>query len=140
MLQPLAVARCLDIPTFVVFDADGDKPDKNGSKEKHRKDNIAMLGLCDVANPEPFPAGTFWGDGVVMWASDIGQVVEQEIGKEDWNKYQAEADTKYGHAGNLRKNMLHIASSLQIAWEIGKTSASLKKLCGKVIEFAKKNE
>lgn len=139
MLQPLAVAKCLHIPAFVVFDSDGDKPDKNGSKEKHRKDNSAILALCGVATPEPFPSDTFWGDTVVMWPSDIEQVVEQEIGKEDWDKYRSGADTKYGHAGNLRKNTLHIASSLQIAWEAGKKSASLESLCEKIMEFAKTN-
>lgn len=139
ILQPLAVARCLRIPAFVVFDSDGDKPDKGGSKEKHRKDNTAILRLCKVANSEPFPPDTFWGETVVMWPSDIGQMVEQEIGKEDWNKYQSEADTKYGHAGNLRKNMLHIASSLHVAWGAGKKSPSLQKLCNKIMGFAKNN-
>jgi hypothetical protein len=139
MLQPLAVAKCLQIPAFVVVDSDGDKPDKGGSREKHRRDNRAILGLCGVAQSEPFPANTFWGDTVVMWPSDLGQVVEQEIGKEDWDRYRSEADTQYGHAGNLRKNTLHIASSLQMAWEAGKKSDSLKRLCEMVMEFAKKN-
>ena len=139
MLQPLAVAKCLQIPAFVVFDSDDDKPDKSGSKEKHRKDNIAILGLCDVAKPEAFPAETFWGDGVVMWPSDIGRVVEQEIGKDEWNKFRSEADAKYGHTGGLRKNMLHIASSLQGAWEAGRKSESLQELCNKVVEFARNN-
>jgi len=138
MLQPLAVAKCLQIPAFVVFDSDGDKPDKNGSREKHKKDNMAILRLCGLADPKAFPEKTFWGDGVVVWPSDIGQVVEEEIGKDDWDKFRSEADTKYGHAGKLRKNMLHIASSLQVAWGAGKTSASLKKLCEKIMEFAKK--
>ena len=95
--------------------------------------------MCDIATPEAFPSVTFWGDNVVMWPSDIGQVVEQEIGKEDWDKYRSDADAKYGHAGNLRKNMLHIASSLRLAWEAGKKSESLQKLCKKIVEFAKKN-
>lgn len=137
MLQPLAVAKCLHIPAFVVFDSDGDKPDRNGSRERHRKDNSAILALCGVATAEPFPCNIFWGDTVVMWPSDIGQVVEQEIGKEDWDKYRSEADKKYGHAGNLRKNMLHIASSLQVAWVAGKKSYSPEKLCKKITEFAK---
>lgn len=139
MLQPLAVAKCLHIPAFVVFDSDGDKPDKSGSKEKHRKDNSAILSLCGVPNPEPFPAATFWGDTVVMWHFDIGQVVEQEIGKADWDDFRSEADAKYGHAGNLRKNMLHIASSLNLAWEAGKKSLSLQKACENIMEFAKHN-
>lgn len=139
MIQPLAVAICLHIPAFVIFDSDGDKPDKCGSKEKHRKNNSAILKLCGIPNPETFPADTFWGDSVVMWRSNIGQIVEDEIGKEDWAKYQSEADTKFGHAGNLRKNMLHIASSLQLAWEAGKKSESLQKACEKILGFAKNN-
>jgi predicted ATPase len=140
MLQPLAVAKSLQIPAYVVIDADGDKSDRGCSKDKHRKDNCAILALCDVSDPQPFPSDTFWGDTVVMWPSDIGQVVAQEIGEGDWHKYRNEADTRYGHAGNLRKNMLHIASSLQVAWDAGRKSTSLHKLCEKIMEFAKRNE
>lgn len=71
-----------------------------------------------------------------MWSSDIGQVVEQEIGKENWDEFRSEADAKYGSAGNLQKNALHIASRLQIAWDAGKKSDSLEKLCNKIMEFA----
>lgn len=138
MLQSLAVAKCLRIPVFVVFDSDGDKADKSGSREKHSRDNVAILKLCGVQNPAPFPEDTFYGDNVVMWSSDIGHVVEQDIGKQNWDKYRCEADKKYGHAENLRKNMLHIASSLHEAWEDGKKSDSLEKVCKKIIEFAKR--
>ena len=139
MLQPLAVAGCLQIPAFAVIDADGDKPDKCGSREMHRKDNRTILGLCGVADPNPFPSEIFWGDRLVMWPSEIGRVVEEEIGKDQWEKCLAEADEKYGHAGGLRKNMLHIASCLQTAWLAEKKSPSLQKLCEKIMEFAKKN-
>lgn len=139
MLQPVAVAKCLKIPVFVVLDADGDKPDKNGSKEKHRKDNAAILGLCGVSVPEVFPATVFFGDNVVMWPSDIEHVVEEDIGKDDWARFRAEADNKYGQAGNLQKNALHISSSLQLAWEAGQRAKSLEGACKKIVEFAKKN-
>lgn len=136
MLQPLAVAKVLKIPTFCIFDSDGDKPDKGGSKEKHRKDNLAILHLCDVPDPNPFPADILWGKTVVMWPKDIGQVVRKEIGEEEWDKFSSRADAEYGHAANLQKNMLHIASCLQQSWDAGKKSKSLKKLCEKIIEFA----
>lgn len=139
MLQPLAVAKCLQIPAFVIFDADSDKPDKRGSKEKHRKDNMAILGLCGVSNPDPFPSDALCKDNVIMWPSDIAQVVESDIGKDDWAKFRAEADKKYGHAGNLQKNVLHIASSLQLAWQAGKRAKSLEDACRKIVEFAKQN-
>jgi len=140
MLQPLAVAKCLKIPVFVVFDADGDKPDNlRGSREMHRKDNTAVQRLCGVVDPNPFPSEIFWGDRLVMWPSEIGRVIEEEIGIDQWNKFRTEADAKYGNAGGLRKNMLHIASSLQTAWLAGKEAPSLKKLCENIMEFAKEN-
>lgn len=140
MLQPLAVAMCLQIPAFVVFDADGDKLDKNGSKEKHRKDNVTILGICGISDPKAFPPETFWGSSVVTWPSDIEKVVEEEIGKDDWAKFRAEADKKYGHAGNLQKNVLHISSSLHLAWEDGKKSKSLEDACQRIMEFARKKD
>jgi putative ATP-dependent endonuclease of the OLD family len=139
LIQPLAVARCLRIPAFVVIDADGDKADKNGRKEKHRKDNITILNMCGIAPPNPFPSVTLWGDNIVMWPSDIGQIVAADIGKDPWDKFQSDSDMKYGNAGGLRKNMLHISSSLQAAWDAGSKSANLKSLCEKIIDFAKRN-
>jgi predicted ATP-dependent endonuclease of OLD family len=137
MLQPLAVANCLQIPAFGVLDADGDKPDRNGNRERHRKANEAILRLYGVEDPNPFPSHTLWERNVVMWPSDIGKVVEEDIGKDDWDRFICEADKKYGYAGNLRKNMLHIASSLEIAWNAGKKSRSLEDLCKKIMEFAR---
>jgi predicted ATP-dependent endonuclease of OLD family len=139
MLQPLAVANCLHIPAFAVFDSDGDKPDKNGSKEKHRKDNVAILNLCGVSPPEAFPSSTVFNERVVMWPSDIQKVVEEDLGKTEWDGFRAEADKKYGHAGSLEKNVLHIASSLQIAWEAGKRAKSLEEACRRIVEFARRN-
>ncbi len=139
MLQPLAIAKCLLIPAFVVFDSDEDKPDTNGSREKHRQDNVAILTLCGVTSPQPFPDSHFVGERVVMWASDIGKAVEAEIGEQEWAGFRAEVDTQFGHTGGLRKNALHIANSLRIAWDRGKKSASLEELCRKIMEFGKAN-
>jgi len=139
IIQPLAIAQSLKIPTLVVFDADGDKPDKNGSRAKHEKDNRAILRLCGVANPIPFPDTTYWGDCVTMWNSEIGSIVEADIGKESWTKYCTEADKVYCDAGNLQKNMLHIATCLTLAWDDGKKSNSLEKLCMRLLELAKQN-
>jgi putative ATP-dependent endonuclease of OLD family len=78
LIEPLAVAKTLGIPFFVVIDADGEKPDRGGSRNKHQKDNEAILRLCGVANPVAFPPGTFWGDRVVMWPTDITQTIPSE--------------------------------------------------------------
>lgn len=42
MIYPLAIAKVLDIPTFVIFDADGDKIDKPERQVQHERDNLAF--------------------------------------------------------------------------------------------------
>ena len=133
LLQPLVIAKHMGIPTYVVFDADADKPDSNGSRAKHEKDNKALLTLSGRPGENPMPDATFRGAGLTMWHSDIGSVVEADIGKEDWAAFRADADRRYGHAGGLRKNALHIGASLAFAWEAGKRSANLERLCTEIL-------
>lgn len=137
IIQPRAIAKALGMPAFTLFDSDRDKPDKNGSKAKHEKDNTAILKLCGIETPDPFPTQTLWEKNVVMWDGEIGSVVEQEIGKNEWEKYRCKADEQYGHAGGLQKNTMHIGSSLALAWDDGKQSKSLKRLCEILIQFGK---
>lgn len=134
LIQPLVIAKGLEIPTYVVFDADADKPDHNGSRTKHEKDNKALLSLLGKPNENPMPAGTLWGPGFVMWCSDIGATVKSEIGDADWANYSADADKQYGHAGGLKKNVLHIASILEMAWKAGKRPASLERVCKGILD------
>jgi hypothetical protein len=134
LLQPIVIARHMRIPTFLVFDADADKADRNGSRTKHEKDNKALLALCGYPGVDPMPPATMQGKGFTMWHSDIGTVVESEFGAADWAKYRGEADRRYGNAGNLRKNSLHIGASLALAWEAGKRSASLEALCTAILD------
>ena len=133
LLQPLVIAKHMGIPTYVVFDADADKPDSNGSRAKHEKDNKALLTLSGRPGENPMPDATFRGAGLTMWHSDIGSVVEADIGKEDWAAFRADADRRYGHAGGLRENALHIGASLAFAWEAGKRSANLERLCTEIL-------
>lgn len=137
MLQPLAVAQCLGIPVYAILDSDGDKEDKNGSKEKHRKDNVAILSLCGIEKPEAFPSGILWGESVAMWPSDLTKLVASDIGENEWASFRADADKQYGQPGNMTKNALHIATCLQLAWEKGKRSPSLTKACERIIAFAR---
>lgn len=133
-LQPLVIARHMGIPTYLIFDSDADKPDKSGSRAKHEKDNKALLKLAGHPDGDPMPAATVRGTGFTMWHSDIGAVVETEIGTDDWATYRAEADKRYGHAGGLRKNSLHIGASLAFAWEAGKRTPSLERLCSEILD------
>ncbi len=137
MVQTIAVADALKIPTFVVFDSDNDKPDKNGSRAKHEKDNKAILKLCKEKNDNPFPPTTVWANSVVMWNTEIGSVVESDIGQDFWKGYCEKAEKMYGQVGNLQKNMLYIGTVLSLAWDEGKKSPSLEKLCRELLRFGK---
>jgi hypothetical protein len=134
LLRPLVIGKQMKIPTYLVFDSDGDKPDKNGSKAKHEKDNKGLLSLVARPEQEPFPEETVWGQGFTMWRSDIGDIVANEIGIEEWQGVRQEADKLYGHEGGLRKNSLHIGASLAFAWDVGKRSESLERLCNQILD------
>ena len=130
-LEPLIVAKHMKIPTYVIFDAD---PDKKKYQTEHEKDNKAILSLLGKPKQDPLPNKTIWGSGFTMWHSDIGSIVKNDIGENEWVSFQNEADKIYGHAGKLRKNTLHIGASLALAWDAGKRSANLKRLCTKILK------
>jgi len=136
MIRPLAITKSLKIPTFVVFDSDGHERDKQ-KRRCHEKDNIAILKLCGINSPEPFPCSDFWYNQVVMWKSEIELVVKNDIGEQEWQKYREKAHLEYGQAKNLKKNVLDISATLISAWENSGKSANLEKLCQKLIKFAK---
>ena len=129
MIRPLIVCQQLGIPVLVVFDTDADKPDKSGSRSKHKKDNLAILKLCKMAAHDPLPKHTIWGDLVVGWHSDIGDVVRSEIGKEKWDEIKAACDTEFGSVGGLKKNPMFVAEVITQAWYEGLQSCSLDRLC-----------
>jgi energy-coupling factor transporter ATP-binding protein EcfA2 len=136
MIYAVALAKAMKIPTFTLFDGDLDKPDKNGSRVMHQKENSALLHADGATLDDPMPAADYWGEGIVMWASDIGTVVRDDIGEDLWKSYQEKADAQYGHAGNLRKNTLHIGASLALAWDEGRKSARLGRLCEYILRYA----
>jgi putative ATP-dependent endonuclease of OLD family len=137
MIRPKAIAKLMGIPAFTVFDSDGDKRDKNGSRIQHERDNLAILRLNDVVNPDPFPSDTFWTGGLVMWKSDISDVVKHDIGSENWSRICESVRNNFGHVKNLDKNALFISSVLSQAWDENCRSQHLIKLCTEIINFAK---
>ena len=134
LLRPLVISNHMKISTYLVFDTDTDKPDQNGSRTKHEKDNTALFKLVGGDEAMPFPDATVWGDGYTAWHSDIGTAVKDEIGADDWARYRIMADQEYGQVRNLRKNTLHIGASLAFAWEDGKRSESLNTLCEAILD------
>ena len=110
---------------------------KNGNDKKHEKDNLALQTLCKVANPVAFPSGNLWLSNMVVWKSEIGEIVKEDIGKTEWDTIVSEVRTKYSlESDGLNKNAVYIGYVLTEAWEKGKQSESLKKLITAILDFA----
>jgi len=134
----VAIAQELAIPFFVVFDGDGDEEDE-GKRRRHKKDNGCILRLCDVADADPLPKATMWGENVTMWANDIGDTVEADFGGGIWLDAENEARERLGlQHGVRRKNRMLIAAALEQLSKQNRLSSSLIKLCSQILRFGEK--
>lgn len=139
LIRPYAIAKKLDIHTFVVFDSDGHEQDK-GKRNKHRKDNEAIIKIFG-AEAEPFPEDHQWSDGLVIWKSEMGKAVTADFQNNVFTQYAEKARIECGQEKGLGKNTLFIASWLALAWADGHKSETLEKLCLSILNFAaKRNE
>ncbi len=137
MSRPLAIAKELCIPTFVVFDSDADQSGEENRKNNAR-DNCCILRLCGVVGAAPLPKDNFWHDSVVMWKSNITKVIPEDLGADVWAEAENEARKKEGYVGVQRKNSLLIATTLEELDTRGKTSGVLTKLSDVLLAFAEK--
>ena len=135
MTQLLAMAKMLGIPTFVVFDADGQEKDKE-SGPQNAKNNIALMRLLGVENPSPFPASPLRGRNFCIWPTEIGRVVRADLSEEKWGESaQRVREERKIDATNLQKNPSFIAYILTDAWEHELRSKEICQLCEGIIEF-----
>lgn len=137
IIKPLAMAKQLEIPVFVVIDADTNtvKPEHITA---HKKDNGSILALLGYSSSEEWPNNHVWKDDFAMWKHNLTELVEAEIG-ENWKTYIDKAAVFYGQPGGLEKNPLAISRVLQSAWSSDDRSPSLQKLAEKIVSFAEKS-
>jgi putative ATP-dependent endonuclease of OLD family len=133
MLEPLAVALEMELSCMLVFDADGHERNSQ-ARRKHELDNLGLLRALGMNTADAFPSQTLWGDNCVVWPERLSDLVEAEVGSELWFKCRQQADERWGHAGNLGKNPLHIGSTLHLVWEAGGRSQTLDRLCEKILD------
>ena len=145
IIKPLAMAQLLNIPVFVICDADTDKDqieDEDRRKSevgKHKKDNRSILNLLNYEDLNEWPTDSIIQKNLHMWKNNLTKIIEDEFG-EDWKPYQDSAYDYYGNPGGLKKNPLTIARALESAWENGLKSNSLVKLVESIVDFAKKKD
>lgn len=134
LIQPLAIAKELGIPAFVVFDADGDtvRPEQ---RVKHERDNKALIGLLSSA-AAPFPDAPVLGKDHAIWQTNLTLAVDADFGA-DCFTYKEAARVHYAQEGGLEKHDLFIADWLSAAHADGKTSNTLTELCMAILKYAK---
>ncbi|HWA94409.1 MAG TPA: AAA family ATPase [Terracidiphilus sp.] len=142
MIRPLLVAQGLRMPTFSIFDADGDKVGDASKRTRHHRDNVALLRLIGGDENDPFPTGPVWGGSYAIWPSDLGDNVEREfivsLGIQGNLKFEAlkgQANAECGFAGDLGKNVVYIGKLLGLLQEAGAKSPTLDRLCDEIIAF-----
>lgn len=135
LLQPLVIAQLMQVPTFVVFDADGNEKDKR-KQQLHEVDNTRLLALLGQNPVVPFPPDTLWRPTFVVWRDNMGSAIQADYDPADWHRWKNEVEQAHGQIGGLNKNALFISDILARAWDAGRPSATLRKLCESILAFA----
>lgn len=135
LIRPIAMAASLNIPFFVVFDADG-----NTNREDHRKrqqlDNRAIASLLGL-NTDDFPSAIVVENNCVIWPENMGNAIRSDFQEDQYNKYVGQARQVYNHEGGLEKHDLFIAEWLTAAFDDGCRSSNLEMLCDSILEYAR---
>jgi putative ATP-dependent endonuclease of the OLD family len=134
IIKPLAMAKQLDIPVFVIIDADTNTV-RADHIVKQKKDNKIILSLMNYITESEWPSHDIWKNDFVMWSHNLTQLIENEIGS-SWQRYRDNAESYYGQPGGLQKNPLAISRALDVAWNVGEKSTSLEKLAIDIISFS----
>lgn len=134
LIQPLAIARSLGMPVFVVFDSDGAESNSD-RRTQHAKDNRALQTLLGRTYTD-FPADHVWGTDHVIWKHTLTAAVDGDFAKEDLLRLKEAARIHYAQEGGLDKHELFIADWMSAAHGEGKTSPSLNSLCDVILAFA----
>jgi len=135
LIKPLAMAKLLRIPVFIVSDADTDKTIMD-EVTKHKKDNKAILVLLGFDKESEWPSTTLWKENLTLWKTKITEIVNNELG-EKWKEHFDAACAYYGNAGDLKKNPLAISRALESCWNNNIRSASLTQLSENIVKYAK---
>ena len=143
LIEGVAIARHFGLPTMLVFDCDGNTPEDDpakpptGRRKKQAADNKAVFALMSVVSADPFPTETVWQDDLVAWPTEIGDVVEAEIGAAELARIKDEVRAKRGiDLPNMEKNPLFIGYVMAQAWSEGRKAKTLEKLCEQILRFA----
>lgn len=131
----VAIAKELQIPSFVMFDGDGNDKEK----ERQRRDNGCLLRLCGNNTSDPLPQSTLWGDNHVVWPFSIADAVKECVQNDIWSNAEEKIRQLRGYPNKQvvkSKNNLLIAGVLEELDKNGVHSVTLTKVCDSILKFA----
>lgn len=134
LIRPLIVARRLGIPTYTIFDADGDQTEP-AKQARHLNDNRALLGLLGGDAAEPFPTAVLAHANYTVWPTNLGDALKAELGNDRWKELHAEASNRFGYPSGFGKNMMPIGAKLAIARAAGNVISTLDGVCERLLAF-----
>ena len=139
MILPLAIARALNIPTFVVFDGDADKCTTAERIAQHTSDNRTLLSLYGLSSAVEMPTETLWANGLTMWKNDLAASLAQDIGETDWQNLREEIKNESGwrELSDIYKSTLFIQRFLTKAWDTDRRFPTLERLCKSILVFGR---
>jgi putative ATP-dependent endonuclease of the OLD family len=118
ILQLLVIAQELEIPCFIIFDADGNEVNQE-KRRQHGTDNAALLAAVK-SDSEPFPPSVLWGLDHIVWPTNIETEVKRCFEPTVWERVSNQARNAIDpSAGGLKKNPLLIGELLSVAWAEG---------------------
>ena len=133
LVQPLVIAQMLEIPFYVVFDADRTPESK---QKNHLLYNSAILQLAGGDANVPFPKDVVWGEKFVQWPENIGKTFEDEIGKSAWGSSFDEVDVGLSDKEKGKKNPIQVGAHVENLYSMNKIPPSFTKLIEEIIRFA----
>lgn len=140
LLRPLIIAQGLEIPVYVLFDADGDKIEKEERRKDHERDNLGLLKMLGGDESQIFPSNIYHGANWTIFPTDFGATVDAEVvealGAEEFNKIKNESLMAFENEKGLGKNYLQIGIKLAKTFEAGCKPTTLEDLCSRLLSFS----
>lgn len=139
MILPVAIAKGLQIPSFVVFDADTDQCGQPDKRIQHETDNSTLLNLCGKASATALPTDHIWEDDLVAWKENITAALSRDVGDVAWNglRNRVKDELELADVSNVYKNSSFIQKLMSSAWDEGTKFPSLERVCQAILRFAK---
>ena len=128
--RPLAIFRLLKIPTYAMFDSDGDKNEQD--RKEHQ--NLAIQRLCGVN--EPVGVRMHVADNFASFDTNLNIVMKEELGEH----YQDQVDlaaVKFGmKSKDVVKNPVGFGEVVTRCLHLGGSCATLSSVVDKIGELA----